>query len=252
MKVDGATAIVTGGASGIGAELTRLLTDGGATVLAVDLDETGLDAIAAETGCLTSAFDITDEATCDAIVEAALTDLGGLDLAFFNAGILGRAIGDQGEPYGARDLDSARYRAVMAVNVDGVVYGSLAAWRAMAADNGGAIVVTSSAAGLAPWAPDPFYTISKHGVVGWVRAVADAMAGDDVTIDAICPGGVATPLVGADSVSDRPTLLAPAEVAQVMIDAALEPDTGRAISVIAGRNPVAQPHTFNSIPGFAV
>lgn len=246
----GRRAIVTGGGSGIGAELVGLLVARGATVLAADIDEAGLAAVSAATGAATTVVDVgAGEAANRAMVAEAEAALGGVDLAFFNAGILGRPIVEQGSQYSVAELDPDRYRAAVAVNVDGVVLGVLAAAASM---RGGAIIVTASAAGLVPWAPDPFYTATKHAVVGWVRAIAPALAAQAVTIDAICPGGVATPLVGAgpDDVAHRPNLLAPVEVAEAMIVTALEPGSGRAVSVVAGREPVRQEHVFADIPGF--
>lgn len=245
-------AIVTGGGSGIGADLARRLTAAGASVLAADVDAAALTAIAEETGCATRQVDVTDPVANEAMVADAVERFGGLNLAFLNAGILGRPITDQGSTYGPGDLDLERYRTVMAVNVDGVVYGSMAAAAAMAASGGGAIVATASAAGLVPWPPDPFYTVTKHGVVGWVRAIAPALEAQGITIDAICPGGVATPLVGAsdDDVAERPSLLLAADVADAMIATAVEPATGRAVSVVAGRESVRQEHVFSEIPGF--
>lgn len=243
-------AIVTGGGSGIGAELVSQLVAGGAKVLAADLDARGLEAVTAATGASTMVLDVADgEGANMAMVAEAVAALGGVDLVFLNAGILGRPIGDQGSPYTVAALDASRYRAVAAVNIDGVVFGTLAAAASM---SGGAIVATASAAGLVPWAPDPFYTATKHAVVGWVRAIAPALTTQGITIDAICPGGVATPLVGADAAdaADRPNLLAPAQVAEAMIVTALEPGTGRAVSVVAGRDEVRQEHRFSDIAGF--
>jgi NAD(P)-dependent dehydrogenase (short-subunit alcohol dehydrogenase family) len=245
----GRRAIVTGGGSGIGAALVAQLSAGGATVLAADLDAAGLERVAAATGAATMIVDVADGEANAAMVAEAADVCGGVDLVFLNAGILGRPIADQGAPYLAADLDPARYRAVAAVNVDGVVHGTLAAARAM---RSGAIVATASAAGLVPWPPDPFYTATKHAVVGWVRAIAPALAAQDITIDAVCPGGVATPLVGASAAdaADRPNLLTPDAVAEAMIVTALEAETGRAISVVAGREQVRQEHRFADIPGF--
>ncbi len=247
----GRRAIVTGGGSGIGAELVSSLVARGAAVLAADLDADGLDAVRAATGAATMVVDVGDgDGANGAMVAEAVSVLGGIDLVFLNVGILGRPIGDQGSSYRVGDLDPARYLAVASVNIDGVVLGTVAAAQAMS--DGGAIVATASAAGLVPWPPDPFYTATKHAVVGWVRAIAPALADQGITIDAICPGGVATPLVGASAAdaAARPNLLAPVEVAEAMIATALETGTGRAVSVVAGRDPVCQEHRFADIPGF--
>ena len=247
-QLDGRTAIVTGGASGIGEALVRRLVDAGAQVLAADLDAARGAALAAATGCSFRATDVAAPAENEALVATAVTELGGLDLAFLNAGILGRSIDDQrtGEPFDPAGLDPEAYRHTMAVNLDGVVFGVRAAVAAM---ERGAIVATASVAGVMPWPPDPVYTVSKHGVVGFVRAVAPALEPVGITINAICPGGVATPLVGASPESGLP-LLHPDAVADAMLDAATDGGTGRAITVVKGCDPVAQPLEFAPIPGF--
>ena len=117
---------------------------------------------------------------------------------------------------------------------------------------GGSIVATASVAGLLGWDPTPIYSSMKHGVVGWVRAIAPAVERDDVRINAICPGGIATPLVGmtaemADSI-DR--VLAPREVADAMIDIATGDGNGVVWSIVANREPVLQQHDFNAVPDF--
>lgn len=251
--LDGQVAIVTGGGSGIGAALVGQLSEAGASVLAADVDVAALGVQAAATGCATREVDVSDLGANQAMVGAAVDQFGRLDLAFLNAGMLGRPIIEQASPVHLAGLSIDRYRAVVDVNLHGVTYGTLACAAAMRDSGGGAIVATASAAGLVPWSPDPFYTITKHGVVGWVRSIAPALQADDISIDAICPGGVATPLVGVTATDDpQPHLLSAAQVAEAMIATALEEGSGRAVSVVAGRDEVRQVHEFNPIPGFDV
>lgn len=245
-SLEGRTAVVTGGGSGIGAAIVRMLCARGASVVAVDVDQDALDAVAAATGCTTAVADVGDPGAN----ERVFGSLDGLDLAFLNAGVLGRPIETHQHAYRVADLDLDRYRTVRHVNVDGVVYGTCAAAAAMAHSGGGSIVATASVAGLVGHAPDPFYTATKHAVVGWVRAVSEALSVDGITIDAICPAGVATPLVGLESESAGGRLLHPDEVAAAAITAAGEPESGRAISVVAGRDPVALDHGFAAVDGF--
>jgi NAD(P)-dependent dehydrogenase (short-subunit alcohol dehydrogenase family) len=249
--LDGKRAVVTGAGSGIGAELVTQLVDRGASVLAVDINEVGLASVADRTGCLTRIVDVTSEADNAAMAGAADREFGGLDLAFLNAGVLGRPYQEQSEPLTDVAGLAGRYRQVVAVNVDGVIWGTLAVADVMG--DGGAIVATASVAGLIPWAPDPLYTVTKHGVVGWVRSIAPALSQQRISIDAICPGGVATPLVGrvAEVAEANPSILSPAQVAEAIIDTALEDDTGRAVSVVGGRDPVRMEHTFAPVAGFA-
>jgi|TARA_B110000483_G_scaffold172589_1_gene204262 NAD(P)-dependent dehydrogenase (short-subunit alcohol dehydrogenase family) len=164
--------------------------------------------------------------------------------------VLGRTREEQGQPYRVGDLDLDQYRKVMAVNTDSVIFGTVAVAPSM--NSGGGIIITASAAGLVPWKPTPFYSATKHAVVGWVRAVADSLAEQNLSINAICPGGVATALLGlsADAAKTVPRLLDPTTVAQAAIQTALGGATGTAVSVVANREPVTQTHSFTTIPGF--
>ena len=115
------------------------------------------------------------------VVRRVRRAFGGVDIAFLNAGI----------SIGVADLatlsDDDYYR-MMRVNVDGVVFGLRAAIRAMEARGGGAIVATSSLAGLIPFPPDPVYDASKHAVVGLIRSVAPTLAAKGITANTVNPG----------------------------------------------------------------
>jgi NAD(P)-dependent dehydrogenase (short-subunit alcohol dehydrogenase family) len=248
-RLEGKRAIVTGGGSGMGAALVTLLCKDGASVLAADVNEAGLEAVAAATGCTTRRTDITSETENVAMVEAAVARFGGLDLVFLNAGILGRPIPDQMEPLTDVASVGHGYRAVMSVNLDGVVFGTLAAATAM--QGSGSIVVTASAAGLVPWPPDPAYTVSKHGAVGWVRSIAPALEQHGIAINAICPGAVDTPLIDVPGYADDLPRLEPSQAAEAMVATALDGETGRAVSVVAGRDPICATHEFNELLGFS-
>jgi len=246
----GKAALVTGAASGIGAALVEQLVSRGANVFAVDIQAEALANLSTQHGCTTHVADITTEEANRAMVAAAVEAAGALDLVFLNAGVLGRSRVEQGQPYAVGDLNLDQYRKVTAVNTDSVIYGTVAAAGAM--DHGGAMIVTASAAGLMAWKPTPFYSATKHAVVGWVGSVADSLAEQGITINAICPGGVATALLGlsAEAAEDAPQLLAPSQVAEAAIATALDDTTGTSVSVVANRTPVVQTHSFNAIPNF--
>lgn len=248
--LNGRRALVTGGASGIGEQIVAQLVARGAKVMAVDLAETLLTEVSERVGCSMLVSDITTEEANWAMVHNAVADLGGIDMVFLNAGILGRSRDEQRQNYRAGELDLNQYRKVMAVNTDAVIYGTVAAAASMS--DGGAIVATASAAGLIPWTPTPFYTATKHAVVGWVRAMAPSLSRQNVTINAVCPGGVATALLGltAEAAADVPQLLTPAQVATAEIDVALGDATGGAVTVVANRDPIVQVHEFSSVPDF--
>ena len=157
------TALVTGGASGIGAALVTRLRREGFEVRSLDL---------------ATGFDVTDPAHWDA-VEA-------VDVACLNAGVLGG-------PADPTALTVDGYRRAMAVNVDGVVLGVRRLASVMPL--GGRIVCTASLAGLTSVPDDPVYAATKHAVVGFVRSVAAGLEARGIAINAICPGFADTPMV---------------------------------------------------------
>ena len=244
------TAVVTGGASGIGAALVAALTEEGASVLAVDLDEAGLAAVAAATGCATMAADVSTRETNVAIAARATDLFGEVHFGFLNAGILDRQIHEMGQQFGVNDLDWDRYELVRGVLLDGVIHGTAALADVM--NSGGSIVATASAAGLGPWAPTPLYSSMKHAVVGWTRSICTALGSEGIRINAICPGGIATPLLGmaAEAAAQVVSLLAPRTVADAMIEIACGEATGEAWSIVGGRLPELERHEFATIPDF--
>ncbi len=249
-EIAGKCAIVTGAASGIGAALVERLVADGAVVFAVDRNAEALESLNGTSGVTAYTADITTEEANRAMVAAAVEAVGPIDLAFLNAGVLGRPREQHNDPYAVGDLNLDDYRKVSAVNTDAVIYGTVAVAPAM--NRGGAIIVTASTAGLVGWTATPFYCATKHAVVGWVRAVAPSLGEQEVTINAICPGGVATALVGltAEAAKDIPRILNPADVAEAAIVTATSGASGTAVSVIANRDPIVQTHDFNDVPGF--
>jgi NAD(P)-dependent dehydrogenase (short-subunit alcohol dehydrogenase family) len=188
MELTGKVALVTGGASGIGAATARLLAGAGARVAVVDLDAAQAGAVADEVGGIAVPGDVTDPDVMPAAVAAVENEFGRLDIAYLNAGIVSRQSGLQ-------DLDLADYRRIFGVNVDHVVFGTAAAVPALKRAGGGRIVATASLAGLTAMPGDALYTATKHAVVGYVRAAAPVLVGDGIVINAVCPGFVDTPLI---------------------------------------------------------
>jgi NAD(P)-dependent dehydrogenase (short-subunit alcohol dehydrogenase family) len=185
-------------------------------VCVVDVDGDGARAVADEIGGVAVTADVSDSAQIDAAFAACIDSFGDVDLAHLNAGIT------TGHP-DVGTLTDEDYERTRGVNLDGVVFGSRAAIRAFRdrADGrvGGVIVVTASVAGLDPvGSPDPIYPLTKHGVVGFVRALAPALAAEGITVHAICPGltdtallpeelkaafaGMGLPMVQAEQVAD--------------------------------------------------
>jgi NAD(P)-dependent dehydrogenase (short-subunit alcohol dehydrogenase family) len=241
--LEGKIAVVTGGASGIGLASARLLTSEGATVVVVDANGDGAEAAAAELGGVAVRADVGNADEWAGIVAAARR-LGGLDIAYLNAGV---TTGEED----ITKLTDEQYRRIMSVNVDGIVFGTRAVVPELAARGGGSVVATSSLAGIVSFPGDPIYTLTKHAVVGFVRSVAARLAEHHITINAICPGLVDTPLIDGEI---RDTLagfgfplIEAQSVAEAVLGCVLGEETGQAVVVQLGREPVA--YRFGRPPG---
>ena len=213
------SALVTGGASGIGAAAVAMLEAEGCDVASLDL---------------ATGFDVGDPAAWDGV--------GAVDFAFLNAGV---ATGSND----IAELGDAEYRRAVGANVDGVVFGARRMARVM--EPGSAIVATASLAGLVAMPLDPVYTLTKHAVVGFVRAVAPQLAERGITINAVCPGFADTPIVEPELREwvdgQGIPLISPETVAAAALAAARSGDTGEAWVVQPGREPVA--YEFRGVPG---
>src|SRR5438067_725588 len=212
------TALVTGGASGIGAAIVALLRDEGAEVLVLDLQH---------------GFDVSDAEAWEGVAA--------VELACLNAGVV------TGEGDLTR-LSDERYRRIVGANIDGVVFGTRRLARVMAP--GSAIVMTASLAGLTTMERDPIYAATKHAVVGFVRSVAPQLAERGIRINAVAPGIVDTPLLGAGAEELKRAgfpLLRPQEVARAALLAARSDETGQVWAVQPGREPVQ--FRFPNVPG---
>lgn len=140
------------------------------------------------------------------------------------------------------DFDIERYRRALAVNIDGTLFGLRAALPALAETRGGAIVATSSIAGIAPAPFDPTYSATKHAILGLVRSFAMTWADSRITVNAICPGFVATPMLANahDQLRELGVAIAePDEIAATVQSIAKNDTTGQAWVVQANRAPTA-------------
>ncbi|HEX9064641.1 MAG TPA: SDR family oxidoreductase [Streptosporangiaceae bacterium] len=188
----GRSAIVTGGGSGIGAALVAALAARGASVVAADIDEAAVRAVAsampAGGGDVTAVVvDVCDAEAVAGLVTQVAAERDGLDLMFSNAGI---AIGGTAE-----ELTLDHWNRVIDVNVRGVVHGVHAAYPLMLRQGRGHLVNTASLAGLVPGPGLAPYTAAKHAVVGLSLSLRAEGAGRGVRVSAICPGFVDTPLL---------------------------------------------------------
>jgi NAD(P)-dependent dehydrogenase (short-subunit alcohol dehydrogenase family) len=205
-QVEGKVAIVTGGASGIGAACAATLAREGAKVVITDLDDAGGRAAAERIGgaggeAIFLVHDVSIEETWPGIIAAALERFGRLDVMVANAGIgiLCRAI----------EMSLADWRRQTAVNLDGVFLSVKYAVPAMRRGGGGSIVIMSSVAGLRGSAGLAGYCATKGGVRLFAKAVAMecAAAGDGIRINTVHPGVIDTPIwskLGVASGHNRP------------------------------------------------
>ena len=192
LSLEGKVAVITGGASGIGLATARRLSASGALIVVVDLAEDKGERLAAELGACYVPADVGDPADWDRVVAEADRSFGGIDLAFLNAGV----ITPESDVTAVSDES---YRRIVSVNLDGVFFGVRAVVPSIEARGGGAIVTTASLAGLISYSPDPVYAMTEHAVVGLVRALAPQLQAKGITINAICPGLVDTPLLSAEA-----------------------------------------------------
>lgn len=232
MELAGKNVIITGAGSGIGRASCDVFAAAGANIIAVDLHLEPTQAAADAVGGVAVAGNVADPALWDRAVAAA-TAAGGLHAVYLNAGLYG----DNGP---LEDLDLDVYARTIEANIGGVVLGTRACIPALRAAGGGAIVVTASVAGIVAFEGNPLYTLTKQAVAGFVRAMASSLAPQGITIDAVCPGIVDTPMtIGALGGADPSTLgidlITPAQIADAALDLAVTDGTGRCRAVRAGR-----------------
>ncbi len=188
----GQRALVTGAASGIGAEISRRFSREGAVVVATDINDMAGKAIAGEVGGEYEHLDVSDSNAWDKLI----AEQDDFDIVVLNAGVATspNVIGET-PAYPLEGVSDDIYHRIMRTNLDGVVFGARAVIPGMVARKSGHILATASLAGLIAIAPDPIYGLTKHGVVGLVKSLGDALAPHGVCISALCPGFIDTPLV---------------------------------------------------------
>lgn len=187
MSLEGRCALITGGASGIGLELTRTFVARGARVLVMDRDPKAREAVRDLENVVVASGSVTDPADVKAAFDLAESSFGPVDVVFANAGI------SQNCP--TLDLDLEGWRRVMSVNLDGVFLTVQEAGRRMIPRGQGRIILTSSIYGVVA-APERLgYVVSKSGVSAMTKALAVEWALHGIRVNAIAPGYVRTPFV---------------------------------------------------------
>jgi len=206
-SLEGKTAIVTGGGTGIGKSIAIEFARAGADVAICSRKLEHLEPVEKEIRNLgrkafSMALDVRQEEQVKAIVERVTQEWGRLDVMINNAGVLNP---------NARlhNLTLDDWRRVIDVNLLGVVNGITAAVRVMRSQGGGAIVSTASVAGMTAWAYSGPYGATKAAVIQLTRIAALEYAGDGIRVNCVCPGAFSSPMyaglpaAAVEAVADR-------------------------------------------------
>jgi 3-hydroxybutyrate dehydrogenase len=194
MSLKGKVALVTGSTSGIGLGIARALATAGADVMLNGFgDAAQIEAVRADLAAACgvkagySGADISKPDQIAGMVADTVATLGSLDILVNNAGIQFTA--------NVEDFPTERWDQIIAINMSGVFHGMKAAIPVMKAKGWGRIINIASAHGLVASAQKVAYVAAKHGVLGMTKVAAIELANAGVTVNAICPGWVLTPLV---------------------------------------------------------
>jgi meso-butanediol dehydrogenase / (S,S)-butanediol dehydrogenase / diacetyl reductase len=239
-RFEGRVAVVTGAGSGIGREVALQLAGEGARLLLADVEMEWVSEVAASLGAAQARphrADVRVAADVEAMLVAAETAFGGVDIVCNNAGVLTTAAGLEGVPDGDWDR-------TLAINLRGVILGCALAIPHLRSRGGGAIVNTASMAGISGLASDPVYAASKGGVIALTRSLRSLEAEARIRVTCVCPSFVNTPMVqgahGLDEAIARFGLLEASEVARAIVFLASDEAAGlggRAVRVVAGEPP---------------
>lgn len=186
-RFEGKTAIVTGGAGGIGTAICRRLATEGALVRIVDIDRDAAEALASDIDGTAHAVDLADPVAIHAFVEEVTVDGSSIDVLCNNAGLMRRGP--------LLELTAEDWRLSFAVNVDAMFHMCQAVVPVMQRQGGGAIVNTASQWGLHPAPGHLAYNTTKAAVVAFTENLARDYAPDGVRVNGVAPGEVRTPML---------------------------------------------------------
>jgi len=208
--LDGQRAIVTGGASGIGAATARLMTAEGARVAVFDINGDGAELLAKEIDGIAYTVDVTDFAAFRAAVDDAHATLGGLSLLYNNAGGSNLA--------SVHEWALDEWRRIVDLNLTGVFHGFKAALPHLLAGGGGAIVSTASISGTRPSAGEAPYSAAKAAIVALTANAALEYA-PSIRVNAVSPGMIHTPLTELllveEGLNERDAMIAKTPLARI-------------------------------------
>jgi len=204
-SLDGQAAFVTGAGQGLGAAIALGLAQAGAGVMLTDVDAAAAEAVAAglrDAGhrCIAMALDVRDESAFERSFEAAVQHFGAIDLMVNNAALTPST--------SLWDITAGEWDEVMAVNLRGSFFGCRIAGRHMRERGAGRIVNLASIAGQqASAASGAHYAASKAGLIALTRSFAQALAADGVTVNALAPAAIRSPLLDAMAPERQQALL---------------------------------------------
>jgi NAD(P)-dependent dehydrogenase (short-subunit alcohol dehydrogenase family) len=187
----GKVVLITGAASGIGAALARALSVQGAILVLADIDEPRLHALAHELGeggarVLAARLDVSDEDAFRRLIERTVTEFTRLDTLINNAGF-----GITGE---LCDLSGEDWHDIRSVNLDGVVFGSMHAYRTMRIQRAGQIINVASMAALFAYPLHTLYAATKYAVLGFSATLRLEARDFGIQVNVVCPGPIDTPI----------------------------------------------------------
>lgn len=197
MRLEGRTALVTGGASGFGAGIARAFRAEGAEVMIADVNGEAVEAMAGVLGARWTVADVSEAASVGCMAAAALGALGHLDILVNNAGVTHL-------PTPLEDVEEAEFDRVLRVNAKSVYLTARAFVPAMKARGRGAVLNVASAAALSPRPRLSWYNASKGWMVTATKSMAAELAPFGLRVNALCPVAGETPLLKSFLGEDTP------------------------------------------------
>jgi len=200
-RLSGRVAVITGGASGIGAATAKKFVEHGAKVVLGDIQESTLNEFVASLGdsAIGLRCDVTSESDVEALVNAAVDTFGRIDVMFNNAGIVG-AIGP------LETTPTEEWKFSLDILLNGVFYGMKHASKHMKKAGSGSIISMSSTAGVMGGLGPHAYAAAKHAVVGLTKNLAAEVGSCGVRVNCIAAASMATPMVAAAVLGDHTNL----------------------------------------------